>query len=149
MRFFPRRDHNSAFSSSHWSALRHWVTSSHSQKQPVSPLRRQRSCGQALWAQRVLLPPTVDAAASLSGPGLNTGRHCCCLPACFGIKASCQEWTIEDGSACFAVAELIQWYLYLLCVPRTCTQWWPVVCQRPRSCSDYGSTTSSTRAAVA
>lgn len=76
--FSPRCEHNSAFSSSYLPALRHSVTSSHSQKKKtLSPLCRQRSCGEALWAQRVLVPPTAGAAASLSGPGLNTGCYCC------------------------------------------------------------------------
>lgn len=54
-----------------------WPHPIHRKKKPLSPLCRQRSCGEALWAQRVLVPPTAGAAASLSGPGLNTGCYCC------------------------------------------------------------------------
>jgi len=56
-------------------ALRHSVTSLHSQK-AVFSLSRQRSRGEAVRAQRALVPPPPGAAASLSRQGPNTGCYC-------------------------------------------------------------------------
>ncbi len=64
-----------AFLASYVSVLRHTVISFHSQK-PMFSLYRQRSCGEAVRAQRVLVPPPPGSAASLSGQGLNTGCYC-------------------------------------------------------------------------
>lgn len=52
------------------------VISSHSQKTVFCPCR-QRSGGEAIRAERVLVPPPPGAAASLSGQGLNNSCYCC------------------------------------------------------------------------
>lgn len=39
-------------------------------------VRRKRSCGEAVRAQRVLLRPPPISAAPLSGQGQNTSRYC-------------------------------------------------------------------------
>lgn len=65
------------------------VISSHSQK-PVFSINRQRSCGEAIRAQRVFVPPAPSAAATLSGQGLScwwwwggVGQNDC------SVEASC------------------------------------------------------------
>lgn len=85
-----------AFLSSYLWALRHSVISFHSHQPVFSPCR-QRSCAEAVRAQRVLVPPPPGSAAPLSGQGLNTSRYCwwSYVESCCNVKALCQHSTVH------------------------------------------------------
>lgn len=106
MSFFSRCEHNSAFSSSYLPALRHSVTSSHSQKKNPCPL----CAGNAA----VVKPSELSEFSSLLLRALlpryldQVWTPAAIVAECWGMKAFCQEWTIENRAACSTVMMLIR-----------------------------------------